>query len=58
MFKIEKQKRAKLLIGRFLFFPMLVRYGAHCYLQVGVRLSFSLSRARVGSFEIVANRSL
>jgi len=55
---IEKQKWARLLIGRFLFFPMLVRYGAHCYLQVGVRLSFSLSRARVGPFEIVANRSL
>jgi hypothetical protein len=25
-----------LLIGRFLFLPMILRYGAHCYLQVGL----------------------
>src|SRR5438105_13262893 len=35
-----KNNRGCLLVV-FCFLPMILRYGAHCYLQVGSRLSFS-----------------
>jgi hypothetical protein len=31
-----------LLIGRFLFLPIILRYGAHCYLQVGGAFIFTI----------------
>ena len=36
------ENKNDLLIGRFLFLPIILRYGAHCYLQVGGAFIFTI----------------